>query len=98
MALTENLMELGALEDRLPYNLEAEQSVLGAILVDASCLSAVMDELRPESFYRPEHQQLFEIMVRLFTMAQPIDHVTVLDYAISEQVFENEAAKHGGEF
>lgn len=74
----------------LPYNLEAEQSVLGAVLVDAGCLSVVLDELRPESFYRPEHQQIFEIMVRLFTTARPVDYVTVLEVARSEEVFASE--------
>jgi len=75
----------------LPYNLEAEQSVLGAVLVDSGCIAVVLDELRPESFYRPEHAALFEIMVRLFTTAQPIDYVTVLDLARREEVFQSEA-------
>lgn len=75
----------------LPYNLEAEQSVLGAILVDASCIAAVMDELRAEHFYRPEHTRLFEIILRLFTTAQAIDFVTVLEEACAENVFPSDA-------
>lgn len=75
----------------LPYSLEAEQSVLGAVLVDASCLSVVMDDVRPESFYREENARIFEIMLRLFTTAQPIDHITVLEQTIAEKVFENDA-------
>lgn len=75
----------------LPYNLEAEQSVLGAVLVDSGCISAVMDYVRPESFYRQENARLFEIMVRLFAGGQVIDHVTVLEQALSERVFENDA-------
>lgn len=75
----------------LPFNLEAEQSVLGAILVDSSCLAVVMDEVRVEHFYRPEHTQLFEIMVRLFTTAQPIDFVTVLEIVCGESVFPSDA-------
>ena len=81
--MAENLPMLPLTEEQIPYQLEAEQSVLGAILVDSTCLSMVMDEIRPESFHRPEHVRIFEIMVRLFTTAQPIDHVTVLDHAIS---------------
>ena len=76
----------------LPYNLEAEQSVLGAVLVDSSCLAVVLDELRPESFYRQEHAGIFEIMVRLFTTAQPIDYVTVLDHVRREDIFADEGA------
>lgn len=74
----------------LPYNLEAEQSVLGAVLVDAACLAVVLDEVKPESFYRPEHAGIFEIMVRLFTTAQPIDYITVLDHARREEIFASE--------
>ena len=75
----------------LPYNLEAEQSVLGAVLVDAGCLSQVMDFVRPESFYRRENAALFEIMVRLFASGQVIDHITVLEHALNEHVFANDA-------
>ena len=75
----------------LPFNLEAEQSVLGAILVDASCLAAVMDDLRPDNFYRPENARLFEIMIRQFTTAQPIDFVTVLELSCAEDVFPSDA-------
>ena len=75
----------------LPYNLEAEQSVLGAVLVDSACLTEVMDDVRPESFYRRENARIFEIMVRLFITAQPIDHVTVLEQVLAEQVFESDS-------
>ena len=75
----------------MPYNLEAEQSVLGAVLVDPSCLSQVMDFVRPESFYRRENAALFEIMVRLFAGGQVIDHITVLEHALTEHIFTNDA-------
>ena len=71
----------------MPYNLEAEQSVLGAVLLDPGCLSDVLEYLRPESFYRPQHQELFALIVRMFTAAQSIDLVTVLDEVKREQIF-----------
>ncbi|MCL2857532.1 MAG: replicative DNA helicase [Oscillospiraceae bacterium] len=77
--------------DQLPYSLEAEQSVLGAVLVDSGCLALVLDNLRPGAFYRPEHERLFEIMLRLFTTGQPVDFVTVLDLACREEVFPSES-------
>ncbi|MFV0399707.1 MAG: replicative DNA helicase [Oscillospiraceae bacterium] len=79
------------LAQELPYSLEAEQSVLGAVLVDSGCLALVLDQLRPESFYRQENGRIFEIMTNLFTTAQPVDHVTVLDHVVVERVFEQEA-------
>lgn len=77
----------------LPFSMEAEQSVLGAILLDPECLSSVLEYLSPESFYRQQHKQLFSIMLGMFTSAQPIDVITVLEQAKREEVFpgENEA-------
>ena len=74
----------------LPYSLEAEQSVLGAVLIDPSCLSTVLDQLSPDSFYRPEHRELFSIMLEKFTSAQPIDVVTVLEEARARQIFPDD--------
>ncbi len=81
-----------ALTRQMPYSLEAEQSVLGAVLIDPACLSAVLEYVRAESFYRRQHQELFSIMVSMFSSGQPIDFVTVLERAVSESVFETDQA------
>ena len=65
----------------MPYSLEAEQSVLGALLLDAGCIPTVMELLKPEYFYRPQHQQLFAVVIQMFTMGRTIDVVTVLEHA-----------------
>jgi replicative DNA helicase len=77
--------------EELPYHLEAEQSVLGAVLVDPGVLPRVLDFLRPESFYRRENAALFEIMLEMFASGQVIDHVTVLGKALGERVFLDDA-------
>ncbi|MEG2174776.1 MAG: replicative DNA helicase [Oscillospiraceae bacterium] len=74
----------------LPYSLEAEQSVLGALLLDASCVPVVVQYLSPESFYRPQHRDLFAIVLRKFIGADAIDFVTVLEAACREQVFQTD--------
>ena len=71
----------------VPFSLEAEQSVLGAVLVDASCLTTVMEYIKPECFYDKRHQGIFSVMLRFFGAGQPIDFVTVLDGVISDEVF-----------
>ncbi len=71
----------------LPYNLEAEQSVLGAILLDADCVTAVMQYLKPESFYRQQHREIFSIILRKFIASEPIDFITVLDEVCREGIF-----------
>ena len=74
----------------MPYHLEAEQSVLGAVLADPDCLSRVLEYVKPESFYRPQHAALFAIFVRMFASGQPIDVITVLEQVKMDEVFPSE--------
>ncbi len=60
-----------------PHHMEAEQSVLGAILIDNQVFFKVIDSLKPEDFYRPAHGKIFSAMVQLATKNQPIDVVTL---------------------
>ena len=64
----------------LPFSLEAEQSVLGAVLLDASCLPVVADILpRTEFFYGVMNQMIYGAMLEMFTLGLPVDFVTVLE-------------------
>ncbi|MBI3588947.1 MAG: replicative DNA helicase [Candidatus Liptonbacteria bacterium] len=60
-----------------PSNLEAEQSVLGAILIDKEAMVKVADLLVPEDFYQPANGKIFEVIVELFERHQPIDVLSV---------------------
>lgn len=60
-----------------PHDLEAERSVLGAVLIDPSSLSSVFEIVSQEHFYADEHQMIFSAMLSLFERHQPIDVVTV---------------------
>ncbi|MCD4836817.1 replicative DNA helicase [Phocea massiliensis] len=75
---------------QLPYSLEAEQSVLGAILIDPACITRVMEYIKPESFYRPQHQELFSVLTRMFVSSQTIDFITVLEMAKREGIFDTD--------
>ncbi len=77
----------------LPYSLEAEQSVLGAVLVEPDCINIVGDKLRPEFFYLPEHQAIFRVMVQKMIQNERIDFVTVLESLKSERYFAGEEGK-----
>ena len=64
--------------DRLPpQSLEAEQSVLGAILIDRDAVVEVAEFLRPEDFYRQANGAIFSAILELFERREPIDIVTV---------------------
>ncbi len=59
-----------------PQNIEAEQAVLGAMLISADAVSEAAEGLEPEDFYRRGHQQIFEAMRTLYENGQPVDVVT----------------------
>jgi replicative DNA helicase len=64
----------------LPFSPEAEQSVLGAVLLDSSCMDRVAEILpRPDYFYLTSNQQIYSVMLQMFTEGHPIDFVTVLE-------------------
>jgi replicative DNA helicase len=65
-----------------PHNLEAEESVLGAILIsDRSMYALVIEEgLRPEDFYRDHHRIVYAAMLELYEQSRPIDALTVVEH------------------
>ena len=66
-----------AQEKTLPHNLEAERTVLGAVLVDNAAFSSAAEVLTREDFYRESHRRIFEAMAVLAERSQPIDLVTL---------------------
>ncbi|HFB39005.1 MAG TPA: replicative DNA helicase [Oceanithermus sp.] len=60
-----------------PHSLEAEQSVLGSVLVDASVLERLEGTITADSFYRPGHQKIWRAMEALAARGEPVDLVTV---------------------
>lgn len=76
-----------------PYSLEAEQSVLGAVLLDPSSLMTALDYLKPEYFYLPQHREIFSSMVRMFSLSEAIDVVTLLDDLKTSGVYDEAGGK-----
>ncbi len=60
-----------------PHDLEAERSVLAAVLIDPDAIVKVTEFLEPESFYQPKHQLIFEAMRDLYEKREPIDVITL---------------------
>ncbi len=75
---------------QLPHNIEAEQSILGAILLDPTCISTVLEYIKSDSFYLRQHQQLFSLIISMFSTARAIDYITVLNEAVSAKIFDSE--------
>ena len=75
-------------DKELPYSLEAEQTILGAMLIDQAVISTVLEKIKPESFFSEQHRSLYEIMLRMFTSGIKADIITVLNEAVKTKIFE----------
>jgi replicative DNA helicase len=62
-----------------PQNLTAEQSVIGAMLLDKNAVVRVLELLAPQSFYRDAHRFIYEAIIELFDRGEPVDLVTVTE-------------------
>ena len=69
-------MELGKIQ---PNDLEAEQAVLGSMLLDKDAVIDAVEVLKAEDFYREEHKLIFTAMINLYARSEPIDMITVKD-------------------
>ena len=61
----------------MPHSAEAEQAVLGAMLIDGNCVKDVMDQLQAGDFYLRQNREIFETIAHMFVYSQPVDGVTV---------------------
>ncbi|MGM9612304.1 MAG: DnaB-like helicase N-terminal domain-containing protein, partial [Butyricicoccus sp.] len=60
---------------QLPQSAEAEQAVIGAMLIDPECIPVVIEQLRPDDFYTEENRRIFETIYSMFNNAMRIDAV-----------------------
>src|SRR5918911_4381423 len=63
-----------------PQNLEAEQCVLGAILLDNASMAKAMEALTEEDFYRTSHRKIYQGMLELSERSEVIDHITLTEH------------------
>lgn len=77
------------LMDRVPpQNIEAEQAVLGAILLDSDALVTAMERVSSDDFYRGSHQRIFEAMIELAQEDEPVDLITLTARLQNKQELE----------
>ncbi len=84
-----NEINLESIGVDLPYSMLAEQSVLGAVIIQPEVLSELIEALRPEMFYAPQNAGIYAQMVALFSADCAIDIVTLLDAVVNEKVFQS---------
>ena len=77
----------------LPFSNEAEQSVIGSILLDPASRNEVFDRLRPECFYIPQNRKIYEALISMDNDQRPIDFITLLEYLRSENIYDEVGGK-----
>ena len=79
--------------ERLPFSLEAEQAVLGSVLIDPDSLLLVADTLKPMHFYVPQHKAIFETLKNMFEVNMTIDFVTLLERLKKGNIYDEAGGK-----
>lgn len=77
----------------LPFSLEAEQAVLGAILIDPDIISEISEQIKPEHFYLPQHKAIADAIWAMDALSKKIDSITVLEELKKEKVFDDAGGK-----
>ncbi|MBQ0083705.1 MAG: replicative DNA helicase [Clostridiales bacterium] len=78
---------------KLPYSVEAEQSVLGAIIIDPPSIQQILGMITPDYFYVPQHQEIFKTLSNMFELSRTIDFVTLLEKLKDEGVYDEAGGK-----
>ena len=79
---------------QVPHSVEAEQSVLGAMLIDARCIPDVVESLTGEDFYLPANRDIYETIYTMFNFSATIDPVTVLDQMKLRGVYDENTSRN----
>ena len=79
------------LSRQIPHSLEAEQAVLGSMLIDSRCVGNVIGAIKAEDFYSTVNRDIFETIFSMFSYALPIDPVTVLDKMRKDGVWNDDS-------
>ncbi len=83
----------GELQRRVPFSLEAEQSLIASIMIDPSCIDRVSEIVNFNDFYQEEHADLYRTMLSMYSQSRNIDIVTLLDEIKKSEVFEGDTGK-----
>ena len=77
----------------MPFSLEAEQAVLGCILIEPSCISQVLIMIKPEYFYLPQHKAIFTVMQEIDTIGGKVDPLIVLERLKNDKIYDDATGK-----
>lgn len=78
---------------RLPYSVEAEQAVLGSVIIDPKCLNDIAVQMKADYFYIPQHREIYTAMSSMFELSQTIDFVSLLEKLKRDGVYDEAGGK-----
>ena len=78
---------------QMPHSVEAEQAVLGSMLIDARCVPEVIDQLRSDDFYVWQNREIYETIYSMFNYSLTIDPVTVLEHMKQNGVYDENTSR-----
>ena len=78
---------------RLPYSVEAEQAVLGSIIIDPKCLNDIAVQMKSEYFYIPQHREIYSVMSSMYELSQTIDFVSLLEKLKNDGIYDESGGK-----
>ncbi len=93
MAANSNYSYASVDDVNMPYSLEAEQAVLGSILLDPACITQVLILVKPDYFYLPQHKAIFTIMQEIDALGGKIDPLIVLEKLRNDKVYDDAGGK-----
>ncbi|MBQ7929562.1 MAG: replicative DNA helicase [Clostridia bacterium] len=80
--------ELQRLDRKMPFSLEAEQSLLGSILIDPPCMDSIAAIMNAEDFYVPEHTEIYRAMQSMYLKSKNIDVVTLIEELVQSGTYD----------
>ena len=81
------------LDRKLPFSLEAEQSLLGSILIDPMCMDEIAPLISAEDFYVPEHTEIFRAMQSMYLKSKNIDVVTLINELVKSGTYDESGGR-----
>ena len=78
---------------RLPYSVDAEQAVLGSMIIDPNCINDVAVQVRTEYFYIPQHREIYSAISSMYELSQSIDFISLLERLKKDGTYDEAGGK-----
>ena len=88
MAISEDVRSRAGTDRVPPHNIEAEESVLGSMMLSGEAIASVIEALKAPDFYRPAHRHIFESILAIYARGEPVDAITVVEELTRRSVLD----------